>query len=609
LKLLDDTEPSSVIPIADSTVGALSGIDSRYMNKAALYARVSTDAQQKEGTINSQVIELKRQIEAAGHVLVKEYLDDGYSGTLLDRPALDQMRADAKTDVFDAIYFLDTDRIARDVAYQTIIIAELIKHDKQIIIKGKDYVNNPENKFTVTVLGAVAELERAKIIERTTRGRLHRLRLGELASGGNGIFGYDYIAKTADASAALVVNQEQAVVVRSMFEMFASGNFGLVTISRSLEERGIPTQKGRRLWDSDRVKTILKNETYSGTRYYNRMTFATEANRKGKQLIKGKYVYRDRAEWIAVKVPAIVPQELFDKVQEKLREHKERYSTPVTHYLLSRLVQCGCCGGRYSSARGRQKILRRSGKVAVYHQALYRCIRQSAENNHDRKQIKRCPNSQISTHILESKVLEMIRETMFDPEKLRACIRDGVPQDDRSVARHLTRVARDIRVLDDERRRLMNRYALEEVTGDDYITANRALDKDLERLTREKAELAAASRSSRHEDFVDASIRQFCANANARFQACADFDAKRQFLRDHIERVIFNRYKVTITGSVPIQSASGETKLQFRIASEINKSAVRIKAADRSGWNDPNRTSPEGWGLGKTLMGHHETTV
>jgi hypothetical protein len=105
------------------------------------------------------------------------------------------------------------------------------------------------------------------------------------------------------------------------------------------------------------------------------------------------------------------------------------------------------------------------------------------------------------------------------------------------------------------------------------------------------------------------SIRQFCANANARFQACADFDAKRQFLADHVERVIFNRYKVTITGFVPIQSASGETKLQFRIAGEINKSAVRIKAADRSRWNDPNRTSPEGWGLWKTLMGLQETTV
>ena len=83
------------------------------MTKAALYARVSTDAQQKEGTIDSQLVELKRQIAAAGHVLAAEYIDDGYTGTLLDRPALNRMRADVKTDRFDRIYFLAADRIAR----------------------------------------------------------------------------------------------------------------------------------------------------------------------------------------------------------------------------------------------------------------------------------------------------------------------------------------------------------------------------------------------------------------------------------------------------------------------------------------------------------------
>ena len=214
------------------------------MKRAVLYARVSTDAQQKEGTIESQVLELKRQIAAAGDVLVREYVDDGYSGSLLDRPGLEALRRDVRTPLFDAVYFLDTDRIARDVAYQTIILGELLKYGKQIIIKGRDYVNNPENKFTVTVLGAVAELERAKIIERTTRGRLHRLRMGELSSNGHRIYGYDYVRKTATAPAALVINEEQAPVVRSIFEMFASGRFGLVTISRSLEERRVPTRTG-----------------------------------------------------------------------------------------------------------------------------------------------------------------------------------------------------------------------------------------------------------------------------------------------------------------------------------------------------------------------------
>jgi hypothetical protein len=109
-----------------------------------------------------------------------------------------------------------------------------------------------------------------------------------------------------------------------------------------------------------------------------------------------------------------------------------------------------------------------------------------------------------------------------------------------------------------------------------YILIFRS-DRDLERLSREKAELIAALRSPLHEDFVDASVRQFCASANARLQACANFDAKRQFLVGHVERVIYNRYKVTIAGSVPVQPAPGESKLQFRIEGEIDRKAVRSR--------------------------------
>jgi hypothetical protein len=74
------------------------------------------------------------------------------------------------------------------------------------------------------------------------------------------------------------------------------------------------------------------------------------------------------------------------------------------------------------------------------------------------------------------------------------------------------------------------------MVGEEYIAANRALDRGLERLIREKAELVAALPSPQNEDFVDASVRQFCASARARFEACADFDAKRQFLLGHVER-------------------------------------------------------------------------
>ena len=94
-------------------------------------------------------------------------------GTLLDRPALEQLRRDVRTPLFDAVYFLDTDRIARDVTYQTIILGELLKYGKQIIIKGKDYVNNPENKFTVTVL---AEVTVPRVLFADILRRIDRLR-------------------------------------------------------------------------------------------------------------------------------------------------------------------------------------------------------------------------------------------------------------------------------------------------------------------------------------------------------------------------------------------------------------------------------------------------
>jgi hypothetical protein len=113
------------------------------------------------------------------------------------------------------------------------------------------------------------------------------------------------------------------------------------------------------------------------------------------------------------------------------------------------------------------------------------------------------------------------------------------------------------------------------MTGGEYIAANRALDERLERLVRAKAKLVTALRPTHQEGFVDASIRQFCATAKARLQACPDFDANRRFLVDHVEHVIFDRYHVTIVGAIPVRTESGESKLPFRIQGKINIAPIR----------------------------------
>jgi hypothetical protein len=113
-----------------------------------------------------------------------------------------------------------------------------------------------------------------------------------------------------------------------------------------------------------------------------------------------------------------------------------------------------------------------SGRLSVYHRAMYRCNRRAQENMHDRTRIERCRNSEIGTHILEGKVFEMIGEIMLDPGKLRGCIDTGGRLDDQSIARELARIAGEIRALDEERRQLIGRYAAEQITGEACITAN-----------------------------------------------------------------------------------------------------------------------------------------
>ena len=213
---------------------------------------------------------------------------------------------------------------------------------------------------------------------------------------------------------------KQAGVVRSIFEMFGSGNYGLITIVRHLETNRIPTRTGGAKWDNDRIKTMLKNETYAGVRYFNRMTRVKKGDREGKKLIRGQWLYRDPSEWITVTVPAIVPRDLFDLVQARLRKHQKRYCKPATHYLLSGLVQCGVCSGRCSSTRGYRKVTQPSGKVSVYHFSTYRCNRRARENMHDRSQIQHCSNSSIATHILEAEVFRLIGETMIHPRSCAA---------------------------------------------------------------------------------------------------------------------------------------------------------------------------------------------
>jgi site-specific DNA recombinase len=113
------------------------------------------------------------------------------------------------------------------------------------------------------------------------RLQLHKIRKGQVVGQGHNIFGYRYVRRRDGEPPALVPHEEEAAIVRLIFEMYATGSYGQAAICRILEQRGVTTKKGSRLWAHLGVARILRNPTYAGTRYYNTMTTVQEATVDG----------------------------------------------------------------------------------------------------------------------------------------------------------------------------------------------------------------------------------------------------------------------------------------------------------------------------------------
>lgn len=529
------------------------------MKRAALYARVSSDLQKKEKTIESQLVELKKQINDAGDVLVKEYIDDGYSGARLDRPAMDELRKDLKMNVFDTIYFLNTDRIAREVTYQTIIIAEILKYKKQIIINGKDYVHNPENKFTVTVLGAVAELERAKIIERTVRARQHRLVQGKLLGCGNNIYGYDYHKRTPTSDPYYTINEEEARVVRYVFDTYANQPSGVNQITRHLEEINAPTKNKKGFWRTSLIKCMTTNEMYTGVRYFNTMKVVREyANpMHGVEHTSKKIIRRDRSEWKGIPVPAIISQKLFDKVQARIASNKAKYRNPRVPQLLSSLIRCGECGGSFFSIRSHYRDMR-DKNPKTHHRVAYKCNWRSRQHmHHAQTKVQRCHNKEIKSEILEYYVFKVFMETVIEPTKIKKHmdLLKTDPQNGRKkLERQLKYINFKIDRLDMKKKRLVEVYASGNMEKNQYILKNLEYDNEIMVLKNEKIELAKRIPLLHKTEVINTSIAEYCEKARVQLGRARDFDAKRKFFLEHIDTIVFNRNLFEINGSVPIHS-------------------------------------------------------
>jgi len=144
----------------------------------ALYARVSSEQQASDSTIASQLAALEARVAEDGLTVLPDhrFADDGYSGATLIRPALERLRDLAASGAVDRVYVHSPDRLARRYAYQVLLVDELRRAGVEIVFLNRQIGMSPEDDLLLQVQGMVAEYERAKILERSRRGKRHGAR-------------------------------------------------------------------------------------------------------------------------------------------------------------------------------------------------------------------------------------------------------------------------------------------------------------------------------------------------------------------------------------------------------------------------------------------------
>lgn len=406
---------------------------------------------------------------------------------------------------------------------------------------------------------------------------MHCLRQGLIHSNGHNTFGYNYVPKSPGQVARSEINEKEAKIVRLVFQMYAEEDASWAKIVRHLEDNEALTKTGKRLWDTVKLKGILENTSYMGIKYFNSRYCEKKSSDPLRKVKYGRKVYRDKSEWIPIKVPAIVSQKLFDKAQARLEASRNAYRRPKESRMLSGLVSCGECGRFFISYyRTYRDYRRKSDPQDVLHKYAYRCSRISQQRMHSKAVgFGWCKNPEVLAHLLESCVLSIMRHTLADPERLISKLK--LPKDARvshfNLERRLKAMELRIEELGEQKKQLLDLYASGKITRTEYAERCRKRDDMIRKIKARRTGAIGRMPTLHMRNVVDEGVRQFSASVRRGLMGFKDDVSSRQFIKSHIEKVVYHDTKVTLLGSVPMSAdeLSDADKIPFRIEGEIQR--------------------------------------
>lgn len=503
------------------------------MQRAALYARVSTRRQEQEATIESQLERLLSyaQQQACEIPAELQFIDQAVSGQRLARPGLDRLRDAAAAGAFTTLLCLSPDRLARNLGAQQVVLDELRAAAVTVVFLDQPSLgDSPQAQLMLNIQGAFAEYERVLISERMRRGRLYHLRHGQTAPY-PAPYGYHYQPAQGPQAACWLPEPIEAAIVEQAFVWYTQEQVSLGALADRLNQRHVPGPEGA-AWHASTVGRLLRQSAYRGVAYYNRRQ--TDASGLGERRRHGqgrlrfpRSTLRATTEWITCAVPTLVSEELWQAAQERLAQQSQFAQRNSQHtYLLRGLLVCSVCG---HTLQGRTQ----------HGVGYYTCVYGGAQ---------RPPEVPPHTRWLRGDAVEpLIWQALADllraPQRIHAAwaaVQTApAPAAGDSHRQHL---------LQQQRQRLLDAYQAGALTLDELIQRQNPLDLELQELHKRLADQPVPPA-------VQISLAAFTERIEHAL-AASDAVTKQEVLRLLIERIVVADEALTIEHIIPTVSES-----------------------------------------------------
>lgn len=293
-------------------------------------------------------------------------------------------------------------------------------------------------------------------------------------------------------------------------------------------------------------------------------------------------IRKDKAQWIGVKIPAIISKELFDKANTRKKYNMACFRGSHKVQLLSDLTYCGRCNVRCRAIRRHYSVERKDG-VHLYQKTIYRCPKRGAGHN-----------PEIDSRVLELCVMDMIRKEMLDSENLQEHLEtfNSNSQDKAAKSKkELGKISARITQIKAQKERILDLYASGGLEQEEYMRRIRNYESEIELLQKEQNELIKNMPAIQSNELIEESLNEYCKQIKLEFKKCNDFESKRKFLLDHIKKVSYcriseNEDAIKLQGSIPIKLEGIKTcrqsenlaKIKFEIERTIDRKELMIKA-------------------------------